>query len=806
MKSRRNKAFVLAAVFFVMVVIILMIASLFRLVPQEIRWSSDHRRETLAYYTATGGVKHALAWLRKVRLSSGPSESKEPFLRTGAGEPYEIISVGSPGNRPLSLRPNIDANPDGLDTFFPSGIPALHSKPGRIRLPGDWAAEVYIFPDKNTAPHPALNGGAGTLTPCYTLVSLAFRDSNGNGVCDTGIGGENYALRVETSLVERTFARYAYFVDQWSSVSPSFTRLSVFPSIPEQLFSGPVHSNDTPVIHIQDPGTFWSQATTAFPAPFGGEVSFSGDVVDPKAPDSFDGIAYFQGNFQGTAEGQRPYTGAGPFTSDEGRYGRLYKMGQQALRRTQRIELPNDWSRMARAAWGVESGREVAVDSAGADQVFINNEDLGIAVTGALQEFRLDLVDSQGNSVVFGAAGNVSNAPGVGQQVIKMVQENPVSFISGNTTVDITTTRIVPTTGPYSITRTLVSDVELPGYSPQLYDRTVSMTTTTIPRLVPSSTTVIPVPPSGPGPGGGGTITHTSYTTIDEEVEVPVTEPATQYLLTEIETGDGPYDITETDIIGNETVPVIETYHPLDAVVVAKDGPVSFPINYFYPTDLPDRADFPVFLGDTPGFNVTVPEGKTAIVRHDRINGKSFEVKILDGEPNGVVAVYGQVSQFKGVNRGSKTVAAIAPGGPRLEPTNLRPLQITDQVLQYNLPRGDIPSNGNHTLGLIGSNITMPGDSASLLRFPDASRAFYIYASLFAAQGQFAADALAASAPLGELRVVGGVIQRSIGELVVGSGGWASRYLYDRFQTLNSPPTFPPDGRFDVTFFRVTSP
>jgi len=806
MRSRSKKAFVLAAVFFVMVVIILMIASLFRLVPQEIRWSSDHRRETLAYYTASGGVKHALAWLRKVRMSSSPSESQEPFLRTGAGEPYEIINVGSPGNRPISLRPNTDPNPDGLDTFFPSGIPALHSKPGRIRLPGDWAAEVYIFPDKNTAPHPALNGGTGTLAPCYTLVSLAFRDSNGNGVCDLGIGGENYALRVETSLVERTFARYAYFVDEWSSVSPSFTRMSVFPSIAEPLFSGPVHSNDTPVIEIRNPGVFWSQATTAFPAPFGGEVSFSGDLVNPKAPDSFDGIAYYLGNFQGNSEAQRPYTGADPFTSDENRYRRLYKMGQQALRRTQRIQLPDDWSRMAQAAWGVESGREVAVDSAGADQVFINNEDLGIAVTGALQEFRLDLVDSQGNSVVFDTAGNVSNTPGPGQQVLSMVQENPISYISGNTTVDITTTRIVPTTGPYSITRTNVSDVELPGYTPSVYDRTVSTTTATIPRLVPVSTTYISDPPGGPGPGGGGSIPVISYTTVDEEIQVPVTEPATQYIQIDVETGDGPYDITETDIIGQETVPVIETYHAHDAVVVAKDGPINFPANYFFPTDLPGAAEFPVFVGNTTGINVTVPQGKTAILRQDRLNGKTFEVKILDGEPNGVVAVYGQISQFRGVNRGSKTVAALAPDGPRLEPTNLRNLKITDQVLQHNLPRGDIPTSGNNTLGLVGSNITMPGDTATLARFPDAPRAFYIYASLFAAQGQFAADTLADPAPLAELRVIGGVIQRSIGQLVVGSRGWASRYLYDRFQTLNSPPTFPPDGRFDVTFFRVTSP
>lgn len=805
MKRKRRRAFILAAVFFIMVVIILLVAALFRLVPQEIRWSSDHRRETLAYYTATGGVKHAMAWLRSVRLSE--TQTREPFERTADSEPYRAITVPNPSARPLSLRPSSDPNPDGLETFFPAGMPALHSRPGRIRLSGDWTAEVYIFPDKKTFPHPALNGGLGTLAPCYTLVSLAFRDTNGNGICDLGIGGESYATRVETSVVERTFARYAYFVDRWRDEGANTTRMGVFPGIPFALFSGPFHSNDTPVIEVHDAGTFWAQNPNTFPPPFSSEISFSGDEVDPrKAPDSFDGLAYWGGNFRGISELLRPYTGGGPFNSEESRYRRLFKQGQQAIRRTQRIELPNNWSRMARAAWGAESGREVAVDAAGANQVFINHEDLGIAVTGSLQEFRLDVVDPQGNSVVFDGSGQVRPNPGTGQAAIRMTQANPVLYVSGETTVDITATRVESTTGPYSITRTLVSDVEQPGYSPQVVDRVVSMTTTTVPRTIPVSTTYVNDPPGGPGPSGGGSIPIVSYTTQDVEIQVPVTEPHTQYVMVEVETGDGPYDITLTDVVGQETVPVIETYFAQDAVVTAKDGAVNFPVNYFLASSLP-LSQFPVLIdeGGAAGVNITIPEGRSAVVRQDRLTGETFSVKLLDGEPSGVVGVYGQIQELKGVNRGSKNIVAFA-GAPSLDPTGLSPISITDHLLQHGLPRGDQPTSGNNTLGVIGSRITLPSDPTILARFPDESRALFLYASLLAAQGSFVSETLLPGAPLAQVRVIGGVLQQEIGKLVVGGRGWASRYIYDRFQAIQPPPAFPPDGRYDVTFFRVTAP
>lgn len=806
MRLRRTRAFVLAAVFFVMVVIVLLIASLFRLVPQEVRWSGDHKRETLAYYAASGGVKHALAWLRKVRGGTiGPSD---PFTRNVASDPYALAAENNPARSPLRLSPQTD-NGNPLDTYFPVGVPVLRSKPGRIRVGSDWSAEVHIFPDKNTSPHPFLSGSGGTMPPCYVLVSLAYRDVNGNGQCDPG-AGENYALRVESSMVERTFARYAYFVDTWKDDGGNTPAFRVLPGMTEPLFAGPVHSNDTPVIEVLNANAFWGQAA-GFISPFGDEISFSGDMgPSPKAPDSYDGLAYLGGNFRGTNEGFRPYLGNNPYNADPDRYDRLFKQGQTAIRRTGRLQLPNDWARLAAAAWGAQSGREVPADSAPRDQVFVNTRDLGIVSTGALSELRLDVVDDTGKSVAFDAGGRVKTTPAVGHAVVDLVQANSIVYISGTQDVydDVVTTE----TGPYSYTQTNFSDTPQPGYSLQTYQASVGETTREVQQVVISGYDTITDPPGGAGPATGGTIQVPRYTTTTGTMTVPIFEERTRYVQEEVLTGDGPHPVTTRTVVGQE--PVFETYYPNDAVVSAVDRDLSFASNYFLPglVDPNDPNDpnlsqsFPVFTGATTGVQITVPRGKSLVVHQDRATGQTFEARLIDGKPNGVIGVFGPVSQLRGVNRGAKTIFAAAPDADREAPANLSDISINDHLLQYGVTPGNLPGNGDNVMGIIGANITLPADPAILALHSNAASALYIYASLFAAQGGFQAIQIPASPAMGELRVIGGVLQQQIGKLLVGSRGWSSRYRYDRFLTLNPPPTFPPDGRYDVTFFRVTGP
>ncbi|MBT9586022.1 hypothetical protein IV102_21960 [bacterium] len=806
MRIKRIRGFVLAAVFFVMVVVILLIASLFRLVPQEVRWSADHRRETLAYYTASGGIKHALAWLRKVR--GGTVGESDPFLRSVAGDPYALAAENNPGRLPLRLMPPAD-NGNPADTYFPSGIPVLRSKPGRIRLPGDWTAEVHIFPDKNTNPHPFLAGSAGTLPPCYTMVSLAFRDVNGNGLCDLG-SGENYALRVEASMVERTFARYAYFVDVWSDAVPADT--PAFRIQPNTLlFAGPVHSNDTPVIEIANAAGFWG-LLPGFVAPFGDELSFSGDTGVPKAPDSYDGIAYLNGNFRADVEGNRPYLGSspGPYRPDNARYEKIFKKGQSAIRRTQRLPVPNQWARFAQAAWGATTGREVDPDTAGADQVFVNTRDLGIASTGALRELRLDVLDNAGNSLVFNGAQEVTGTATAGHPAVNLVQSNQVTYIAGTRTIynDLVTTE----TGPYTITQTNVSDTPLPGYSPSNYQVSVGETTITVNQNVQTGSTTIVDPPGGSGPATGGTITVPTYSTVEVDITRPIFETRTNYIQTEVITGDGPHDVTTQVSVGEE--PILKSYNPNDTVVSAVDRDMTFASNYFLsglvdPDDPGDphlSGSFPVFVGATTGVQITVPKGKTLVVHQDRITGQTLSTRILDGKPNGVIGVFGNVNALKGVNRGAKTILAARGDTARLKPTSLANVTINDHILQYGLPKGDLPTSGDHELGVISGNITIPADVSMLGRFNDNARALHVYASLFAAQGGFSAINIPTTSAMGQLRIIGGVLQQQIGTLIKGSRGWSSSYQYDRFLSLNPPPIFPPDGRYDVTFFRVTAP
>ena len=800
---RRYRGFVLAAVFFIMVVIILLIASLFRLVPQEVRWTGDHRRETFAYYASTGGVKHALSYLRRVR--TGGAGETDPFRRTSAADPYEVIQVSSPDRSPLRLLPAAD-NGRKLDTYFPPNIPALHSRPGRIRLGEDWRAEVWVFPDKNTSPHPFLSGVAGRLPPCYTIVSAAFRDLNGNGVCDTS-SGENYVLRAESSMVERTYARYAYFVDRWKDEGPNTTAFRVQNSLPNPIFAGPVHSNDTPVIEVASGQSFWEQ--TGFPAPFGGELSFAGDLLPPpKAPDSHDGVAYMGGNFQGDSPEFRPYTGTEqPFRPVESRYRRLFRQGQGAIQRTSRLELPNDWSRLAAAAWGAEAGREVDVETAPKNTVFVNTTDLGIVSTGALKELRLDVVDNTGRSAVFNDQLQVTSSASEGHQVVHMEQLKEVTYImQESVTREVTNME----TGPYTMETTLVSETPQQGYTPGEYTVTVGTEPAEVMRYVQTGSTTISDPPGGGGAGpanagSGGAVTIPLYAATTVTIQVPKTEVRTQYLQVTTVEGDGPHPVVSSTT-GIEDV--THSYSPQDAVISAVDAPIRFPVNYFLPrrlADQPSQEQFPIFTGTTDTLDVIIPRGKTLVVNQDRETGRTFSYKLLDGVPAGTVGVFGRINSLRGVNRDSKTIFAVDPDTPRLHPTALANVTLTDQLLHFkNIPPA-LPSSGDHALGIIGANISLDARADLVSRHRDPNHPLYLYASLVAAEGSFSAINLSPP-PLGEVRIVGGVVQKIIGPLITGGRGWSSGYLYDNFLSISPPPIFPPDGRFDVTFYRITAP
>jgi hypothetical protein len=784
---KKRSAFVLAAVFFLMVVFILLTAALFRLVPQEVRWSGDHRRETLAYYTATSGLKHALAWLRQVKLGGG-----DPFL-PAADQPYERATLANPGSFPLRLLPAADRLPTGPDTYFPPNLPELRSKPGRIVLGDNWCAEVHIVPDKRTAPHPFLRGAAGNLPPAYTMVALAFRDYNSNGLCDSG---ENYAMRCEASMVERTFARYAYFVDSWPDNGSDTPALALLPAMTKALFGGPVHSNDTPVLQVLDANRFWSEAS--FISPFGDELSFAGDRGTPKVDDSFDGVAYLGGNFRGNDPLQRPYLDADPDEAIDSRYRRLYREGQAAIRRTQSIELPTDWSRLLANAWGVESGREVAPASAASQQVYVNREDLGIVSTGSLRELRLDVVDNQGRSLVFNNNGEVTGTPSLGSQALLLAQQQEVTYLVTETR-DILSETVTTETGPYTLTETQYSDTPQAGYSPSTYEETYGSTTVPMQSFMITGYTTVNDPPGGAGPATGGTIRIPEYTSTTVDYRVPLTREATRYVRVDVISGNGPYQVTHQEVTGQEEVLVPRTFVPQDLVITATDEAVRLPMNYLTPNNT-SLDDYPVFTGDQSGLEVNVPVGKSLVIRRDRQMGRTYQVELRDQAPNGVVAVWGNVTHLRGVNRGGKTILATGANG-----TGLGNITLSDHLLHFGLAPGTPPTRGGNSLGIIGNNIFLDSHPTTLARFT-AARPLFLHASLFAAGGGFAAANLAGANRVAELRVVGGVLQRSIGTLLEGSRGWSSRYRYDNYLHLEPPPSFPADGRFDLTFFRVTRP
>lgn len=825
--GRTRQGVALATVLFLLVILVFLAASLFKLLPSELRWTLKQKLDNEGYYAATSGVRHASAWLSAVatgKLGDHFPSPFDPFSANASSDPYRAIVVADPAAAPYNLGPKsiAPAQENTNDTYFPTNMPALQSQGNRLNLPNGWATEVTIFPDKFTAPHPfTLTHSGNSRPPGYTIVSLAYQDVNGNGKCDFS-SGERYAVRVECSIVGGAFSRYAYFIDKWDGTVANEIRMNLPVGNTKPVFGGPFHTNGVPILQVSSPAVFAESVTPGGVQPhFGAELSFAGSPGNPTQSASpnpnFDGIAWRGGNYKGSNAGLIPFRStASGLTAIESRYNRMFKGGKSAIRPRSRIDLPANTDRVALAAYGYRNS-EPRPDFATLpnNELFIRRDSAnsrlplgGVIVTGGTLSTLLDVVDVTGKSVANSDYG--SAVPTVGGSMLRVKHDTNVSYIE-KTTVPVYS---------YSTT-TVVSDevVQEPGSPPDFFmDETYVSSTEPIdvrvPIYGPGSVTVREAP--GGGPVGGTPLVPPQqiigYTT--QTINSPVY--ATRQVGMRNVTYTGTHLSTQTTVVGETETEVIRTYNPTDYILEAPESEtVLFHASYF--SEAADTgatsiaiAQMPVILTQetanvsTAYISYPIPPGKVGLLRHSRITPDSFVIEILDKKPNGSILVEGPVAQLRGWNRGQKTISAQKISGTTI--TNQK-IEITGPLRQFGLTQGELPKSDANSLGLIGSSVVINVPSASVTsQFSYAqNKTMYLYAAILALQGSLESDFSGSPTYYGALEVIGSVVQESVGFLQQNSPprGWSSAYTYDPFFALASPVAFPLDGTFSLYFFKV---
>ncbi len=854
MAKGRKRAFVLGTVMLLMVILIFLAASLFRLVPAELQWAARLRQDTEAYYAATAAVKLSLRWMQEVTDQRKPlggtfTPKFDPFGAT-SGQPFARVQMNGlsgnfrPGALPRPLQPPTDPEPGGDSTFFPDNMPALRLNSAFLKLPNSWTADLWILPDKFTPPFP---GAKGDRPPCYTLVALPYQDYNDNGQSDLG---ERYVMQVEISVVQGTFARYSYFVDTWPDLGSAQTaNLRLPKGLTRPIFGGPVHTNDVPVLRIDSPNPleYWDDTTANVAPSFASELSYARTNSVPLSS-TYDGIGWYGGNVFGTSLDQRPYNNADPVEPSERRYERVFSSGQDAIRFVDRIDLPVDSDRVAMAAFGTTDAS--AVPDARNSEVYVYaNKDAGVVVDGPVKQCLLDVLNAAGQSQC--RPSSDSPVPTTGNQVVKLVHDTKIIYAYDTATLTYYEEGAVETKNYDGVTpSTLTYFTVSPGQADGIVRGDDAVTATV---SVTSAVTRVAVPTNGGGGGsGGGGAAGTSgsiSTSISTQsvVEVTSTETHIKANTATLDAANPALTITNYTQVGTETRLLTDTYSPTDVIIEAVDSDVSIDGDYLKGAGSVAFSDPPAVLKEdnsSADFEVVVPQGKTAVLRQLRTEPFFFKRELQDGKLNGAFIVRGRLGgSTTGIDRDDPTETMIGGLGLSGWVKGAKTFQartggenqdivISGALRQFKLPQGKLPPDFDNALGLIGANIRLNARPSNHVAAPPAPGlpGLYLYGALLAANGRietmvpgtpseflvrdssglltFPASVLGGGAP-GDLEVIGSVVQQEIGALLdtdtTPFRGWSQKYQFDPFLAVGPPPAFPTEPTWQIQFARVDS-
>jgi len=403
---------------FFMVILGFMSVALFNMMPQEMRQAQHNQTDTQAHYVATSGIKHALAFLHFAGDTTSVASSWTPYPNNPYCVPagYDYSNVTLTGNTSPVTNTSLGLTPWAYNSatmanqpdlsWYPDGIWALALNGKKFSI-GGWGLETYIVGDVYTW------GGCNTVpgfhqligTPysqpnvsAYTIVTLVFRDLNGNGVCDAG---ETYYLRAKANVALGSFAKYAFFAGNWDN-SQAFTLPS---DTSQSVVSGPFHTNTYPQFFAPGSNNYWSQpvdGVTTFPS-FNGQISYStkGSFLG-NPPLNYDGIGWIEGNVGTTNQAFRPYDANNNPVSN---YSRLVAGGAASISQVKALALPSTVTGLAAAAWGSTAEQALVTQQNGlaADSVYVNSQVTnaanaagGVYIKGNVSQMELQVLGANG--------------------------------------------------------------------------------------------------------------------------------------------------------------------------------------------------------------------------------------------------------------------------------------------------------------------------------------------------------------------------------------------------------------------------
>ena len=134
-------------------------------------------------------------------------------------------------------------------------------------------------------------------------------------------------------------------------------------------------------------------------------------------------------------------------------------------------------------------------------------------------------------------------------------------------------------------------------------------------------------------------------------------------------------------------------------------------------------------------------------------------------------------------------------------------ISITDNILYEDSTAGEGPNPGcDDVLGMVSAGDVIVYDT------PENLNNVEIHAHMIALDESFTARNYNSGPPRGDLTIYGGFAQKKIGAVgIFGSGhvilhGYNKVYHFDRNLMVNSPPGYPPTGRYILTLWEEISP
>lgn len=357
-KEKRGASILLLSIVLMFVLLLLSI-TLFNLIPVEMHAANRSQQDLNGHYVARAGIQETMSWL-KFQIKEFDESQDEADL------------------------PDYSTN----GTSFPNIEDFVEAANARRPFDnGDWRYELEIIPQQNT--FGLTNNFESRL---YAVRSTAFFN-------------DRPIRRIDVLLRQKTFASFAFYTEQFDSNSKMVMT-------GESSIFGPVHTNDW----------FRFDATQVANANWSAEPYFT-DVVthsktDPNSPSYGDGNTWLGGT---------PYDTNGAVA---GRYESIFEGGRNDLRLKNAIDLPSSTDTVLATTWPdaatrpTDAGTYVSRDANGK----VNG---GIVINGNAQEvnLRLDKYGNQDTRVKQGFA------VGTNSKVVtkyKNVSYNPKKYTSCN--------------------------------------------------------------------------------------------------------------------------------------------------------------------------------------------------------------------------------------------------------------------------------------------------------------------------------------------------------------------------------------